>query len=707
MRAFITMRAALGVHACLLNVVLAQSFPANNRYDANVWMSKLRAAKLGASNFDAIVPPTSNRALTTNSAGHYSSSGTDVKVGIRFFKVESVNTAQASMRLKVWVRMSWKDERLGWSPASFGGLTKAYYRADQSIGSEASEIWLPDLQPYNALGSFVQTLEPSFATASSDGSIFWSRPGSLEILCKFSGLVAFPFDNLKCQFEIGGWALSGGQQGLQMLGSGYEFSSQEVTAGASYQEISIDKVNVSLETYTYPCCPSEPWPVILYTITMKRVWMAYFPLVIFPGILITFLSFAVFLTDTGSADALGYGIGVIVVNLLSNFILVGMLPSCGEMLWVDLFSNLNTGFCCLALAQSSFSIMLENHEDDHLLPLWLYIPLARFAKWLRGRFRKSTVVPSANEPQSALSSLSSEGLIAESVAGVIYRQKYSNHAKQHKSTIKPAGGAKLRPLDTPEEETALESASKLIFYEKVFFKLDEDCSLFISSDECDLLLSYTAIDVDPDVRKAIFSKHDFVEDGKLNRVEFVGMCVDVLWDVPTELIWNAMENMDIARKARVKRNKVYWNGVSAKLDARARYVFPGVYIFLLIWLFNFDLSDKYADATLTTEQQTFSGLGPSTLSTTGVVMLFVYTFLILVVSFATVQLNRFSKRKAAQLQETFKATSRSMAEDMSMQAVRRVSRAEGDQEAASSSSPGSWNPFRRRNMAAINYTAPQ
>ena len=43
------------------------------------------------------------------------------------------------------------------------------------------------------------------------------------------------------------------------------------------------------------------------------------------------LSFAVFWADTAAADALGYGISVIIVNLLSNLVLIGLLPICGEV----------------------------------------------------------------------------------------------------------------------------------------------------------------------------------------------------------------------------------------------------------------------------------------------------------------------------------------------------------------------------------------
>ena len=45
-----------------------------------------------------------------------------------------------------------------------------------------TEIWLPDLQPYNTDQGIISTLDPSTARGTSDGSIFWSRPGILDVM---------------------------------------------------------------------------------------------------------------------------------------------------------------------------------------------------------------------------------------------------------------------------------------------------------------------------------------------------------------------------------------------------------------------------------------------------------------------------------------------------------------------------------------------
>ena len=307
--------------ACAAN---AQPFAPDYRADANLHVAAIRQEVLARPTFSKIVAPTSNRSETGTS---YSDSGTDVFMQIRFFKVQAVAASEGAMRLKIWFRLWWKDTRLAWNASEHGGVSTVYYQADQIAGGEENEIWLPDVQVYNAQEGMVHTLDPALARVSSDGSVYYSRPGTLDVMCKFSGLVAFPRDSLRCGIEIGGWILGGGQQGLHLRNQGYAFSNQETTSGTSYQEYEIKAVNVSLTLYEYACCPSDPFPVAVYRITLNRARGFYEMFTIFPGILMTILAFVVFWTPTDSSDALGYGISVIVVNVLMNVVLVEVSSS--------------------------------------------------------------------------------------------------------------------------------------------------------------------------------------------------------------------------------------------------------------------------------------------------------------------------------------------------------------------------------------------
>ena len=91
----------------------------------------------------------------------------------------SVQEAAGSMRLKVWVRMWWNDTRLSWDPNAYNGVTTTQFLGHGEAPGDS--IWTPDIQPYNANEGIVHTLEPAFAKVSNKGSVFYSRPGSLDV----------------------------------------------------------------------------------------------------------------------------------------------------------------------------------------------------------------------------------------------------------------------------------------------------------------------------------------------------------------------------------------------------------------------------------------------------------------------------------------------------------------------------------------------
>lgn len=79
--------------------------------------------------------------------------------------------------------------------------------------SGGSQIWVPDITAYNTRTPMSDQVEGAWVEVYSDGSTFFSRPGTLDILCKFQGLIKFPFDkDVKCDLDMGGWMTGGSVQ---------------------------------------------------------------------------------------------------------------------------------------------------------------------------------------------------------------------------------------------------------------------------------------------------------------------------------------------------------------------------------------------------------------------------------------------------------------------------------------------------------------
>ena len=119
-------------------------------------------------------------------------------------------SARSYVVLKVWWRMQWSDLRLAWDPASYGNVTEIRFNAASFSMPEDTEIWLPDITVYNAMEGLMKSFDPAPALVTSDGTVFWTRPGTLHVACRFSGLLMYPFDELSCPMEVGGWVSGGG-----------------------------------------------------------------------------------------------------------------------------------------------------------------------------------------------------------------------------------------------------------------------------------------------------------------------------------------------------------------------------------------------------------------------------------------------------------------------------------------------------------------
>jgi hypothetical protein len=200
----------------------------------------------------------------TNSSTAGLRQGLPIEVGINFHRVFAVDIINSVADLTVWFRQSWTDPRLAWDPADYNGTTVTWFYVGDGVGAgETSEIWTPDTELWNMAESLKETLADTYATVSSDGNVFWTRPGHMKPACKFRGLDSFPFDSLSCTMELGSWSFSGLYiRPIKMGGTGFSVGGSE-TAGeafAEYQLASNDPVVCREKIYPpFPSAPEEDW----------------------------------------------------------------------------------------------------------------------------------------------------------------------------------------------------------------------------------------------------------------------------------------------------------------------------------------------------------------------------------------------------------------------------------------------------------------
>ena len=548
--------------------------------------------------------------LSTRSVG-YSEAGTDVKLQLRFFKLESVAPSHGNMRLKVWLRMAWKDERLSWDPSHHGGIKELRFHASSFSDPETSDIWLPDITAYNGLQGFMHTFDPALATVQHDGSVYWSRPGMLDVMCRFSGLASFPYGNLSCPIELGGWALSGAFQGIEAMESGCsELVFTEETSLASYTEYAISRVECSTVLYKYPCCPNEPWPVMKFRVHLQRTAFYYLTMTLLPICLFTFMSFAVFFMSFQVGERLGFGVTLCLVSEVSKTIFSAYIPVCGELLWIELYLNVNLAFTGFALLESCIVLGIAYNTEDYLVPphvnptTWgIYKRFRRrvFPKSSRtveeageARWNKSTEAGAAAAKYDATGGQSA---VTERLRNLASDKKKTTGHEADKGEARvrdPAteGSTSYRPARATDD--LLDASAKLLFFENLFFRLDPMGQGFITVDDARRALAFTSISSTPEeFEAALFKADSHQRDGKLDRGEFVDLCTDVLWSTAIEQLEGAAANYAANEEALVQRRNTKWRRIANNIDRHARFWLPCFYAAALIVLFGLDMDDKY------------------------------------------------------------------------------------------------------------------
>ena len=310
-----------------------------------------------------------------------------IQVGINFHRVLDVDVVKSEIDLLTWMRFVWTDTRLAWNPEDYNGLDKMWFWVEDGAGlAETSEIWTPDIELWNQKESIKTSFSNSFAAVDPDGSIFWSRPGHLNPICKFQGLHDFPFDNLMCVIELGSWSYSGKFMRLEPFEEGYSIGGSE-TSGEAFSEFRLKNITAELRIYPpYPSDPLADWPVLLYTISFNRSWQVrklhetpkkeeeeeetrlflsifvtnsllslsvakpYIRGYLIAQILFNCIGFACFWMPVQSGERLGLAITAMLSAVAADLVVVSKLPSASELTWMQKFSMVSqiyAAFCVL------------------------------------------------------------------------------------------------------------------------------------------------------------------------------------------------------------------------------------------------------------------------------------------------------------------------------------------------------------------------
>lgn len=159
------------------------------------------------------------------------------------------------LKAVIWYRSSWQDDRLTWNPKDYHGITE--------MRIAASELWVPDLEIYNAeeygegyySDDFLRQRN-HYAIVYNTGMVLYIPPTKLKVRCDEEEYADYPWGEYSCSIKIGPWTHSGQQFSLRPYNEA-KFIDFE---GADVSPVVFTQGSFSedpLQTKTYDCCPEE------------------------------------------------------------------------------------------------------------------------------------------------------------------------------------------------------------------------------------------------------------------------------------------------------------------------------------------------------------------------------------------------------------------------------------------------------------------
>nr|AAQ75737.1 nicotinic acetylcholine receptor alpha 1 subunit [Nilaparvata lugens] len=259
------------------------------------------------SNYNRLIRPVSNNSDKLTS-----------KMGLRLSQLIDVNLKNQIMTTNVWVQQQWGDYKLKWNPDDYGGV--------DTLHVPSEHIWIPDIVLYNnADGNYVVTTK---AVLHHTGKVVWKPPAIYKSFCEID-VRYFPFDQQKCFMKFGSWTYDGNHVDLRHMSQSPDSDTIDVGIDLQdyYLSVEWDIMRVPAVRYEkfYSCC-EEPYPDIIFNITLRRKTLFYTVNLIIPCVGISFLCVLVFYLPSDSGEKVALCISILLSQTMFFLLLAEIIP---------------------------------------------------------------------------------------------------------------------------------------------------------------------------------------------------------------------------------------------------------------------------------------------------------------------------------------------------------------------------------------------
>ena len=154
------------------------------------------------------------------------------------------------------------------------------------------------------------------AIVSNDGTVRWNTPNILRSSCTLD-VTYFPWDEQQCKLEFGSWTYDGNSLDITnnshtgVMDFFLNDGEWEFTAFPAYRRVEY-----------YP----DPYPSVIFTVTLKRKPMYYLFNIALPCVFITFCGMLVFLLPPDSGEKVSMSVTLLLASTVFLLLVSEIMP---------------------------------------------------------------------------------------------------------------------------------------------------------------------------------------------------------------------------------------------------------------------------------------------------------------------------------------------------------------------------------------------
>ncbi|KAJ6650270.1 hypothetical protein lerEdw1_013451, partial [Lerista edwardsae] len=218
---------------------------------------------------------------------------------LSLMQIMDVDEKNQVLTTNVWLQMYWYDHYLQWNESDYPGVKTLRFSADQ--------VWTPDILLYNSANEDFDSTFHTHVLVNSSGYCQWLPPGQ---------------QLAKCDLKFGSWTYDGWLLDLRML----ETDTSGYVANGEWDLVAVPG---SQNKVFYECC-REPYLDVTFAVTMRRRTLYYALNMLVPCLLLSAMTFLVFLLPADSGEKISLGITVLLSLTVFMLLVAEVMPATSD-----------------------------------------------------------------------------------------------------------------------------------------------------------------------------------------------------------------------------------------------------------------------------------------------------------------------------------------------------------------------------------------